>query len=142
MKTVKTQVCVLGAGAGGTGAVYRLIKNGIKTVVIDKYPDFGGTQVFCGVDGWEPGVTLDGIHLLLKDELESVSFEYGKQWCRCSFKTMAVYCPYLSIDQIKGAVYTLRKKGIITKGRFNETKFDHTNWYSFTEYGKHLMEVG
>ena len=70
MKTVKTQVCVLGAGAGGTGAVYRLIKNGIKTAVIDKYPDFGGTSVFCGVDGWEPGVTLDGLHLLLKEELE------------------------------------------------------------------------
>ena len=51
MKTIKTRVCVLGAGAGGTGAVYRLIKNGIKTTVIDKYPDFGGTSVFCGVDG-------------------------------------------------------------------------------------------
>ena len=72
MKTIKTRVCVLGAGAGGTGAVYRLIKNGIKTTVIDKYPDFGGTSVFCGVDGWEPGVTLDGLHLLLKDELEKM----------------------------------------------------------------------
>lgn len=72
MKTVKTRVCVLGAGAGGTGAVYRLIKKGIKTAVIDKYPDFGGTSVFCGVDGWEPGVTLDRLHLLLKDELEKM----------------------------------------------------------------------
>ena len=73
---------------------------------------------------------------------ENVSFEYGKQWCRCSFKTMVVYCPYLSINQIKGAVYALRKKGIITKGRFNASRFDHTNWYAFTEYGKHLMMVG
>lgn len=72
MKKIKTQVCVLGAGAGGTGCVYRLIKNGIKTVVVDKNPDFGGTAVFCGVDGWEPGVTLDGLHLLLKDELEKM----------------------------------------------------------------------
>ncbi|MBO5454291.1 MAG: FAD-dependent oxidoreductase [Clostridia bacterium] len=66
---IKTEACILGAGAGGIGCVYRLIKNGIKTVVVDKNPDFGGTAVFCGVDGWEPGVSLDGIHLLLKDEL-------------------------------------------------------------------------
>ncbi|MBQ9922263.1 MAG: FAD-dependent oxidoreductase, partial [Clostridia bacterium] len=70
MQKIKTQVCILGAGAGGTGCTYRLIKNGIKTILVDKNPDFGGTAVFCGVDGWEPGVSLDGIHLLLKDELE------------------------------------------------------------------------
>lgn len=66
---IKTQVCIIGAGAGGIGCAYRLIKNGIKTVVVDKNPDFGGTMVFSGVDGWEPGVSLDGIHLLLKNEL-------------------------------------------------------------------------
>ncbi len=72
-RTIRTQVCVVGAGAGGTGCVYSLIKNGIKTVVIDKNPDFGGTMVFAGVDGWEPGVSLDGMHLLLKDELERMN---------------------------------------------------------------------
>ena len=72
MKHVKTQVCVVGAGSGGTGCVYRLIKNNIKTVVVDKYPDFGGTMTFCGVDGWEPGVSLSGIHTILKDELEKM----------------------------------------------------------------------
>ena len=73
MMTIKTQVCVIGAGAGGTGCTYRLIKNGIKTVVVDNNPDFGGTMVFSGVDGWEPGVSLDGMHLLLKDELEKMN---------------------------------------------------------------------
>ena len=59
---IKTQVCIIGAGAGGTGCAYRLIKNGINTVVIDKNPNFGGTMVFSGVDGWEPGVSLNGLH--------------------------------------------------------------------------------
>ena len=59
---IKTQVCIIGAGAGGVGCAYRLIKNGINTVVVDRNPDFGGTMVFSGVDGWEPGVTLDGLH--------------------------------------------------------------------------------
>lgn len=72
MMTVKTQVCIIGAGSGGTGCAFRLIKNGIKTVVVDKNPDFGGTAVFGGVDGWEPGVSLDGIHQLLRCELEKM----------------------------------------------------------------------
>lgn len=72
MKSIETDVCVIGAGAGGIGCVYRLIKNGIKTVVVDRYPDFGGTAVFCGVDGWEPGVSLDGLHTLLKKEMEAM----------------------------------------------------------------------
>lgn len=72
MKSIKTDVCVIGAGAGGIGCVYRLIKNGVKTVVVDRYPDFGGTAVFCGVDGWEPGVSLDGLHTLLKNEMETM----------------------------------------------------------------------
>lgn len=66
---MKTQVCIIGAGAGGIGCAYRLIKNGVKVTVVDKNPDFGGTAVFSGVDGWEPGVSLDGLHSLLHDEM-------------------------------------------------------------------------
>ena len=69
MRTVKTRVCIIGAGAGGIGCAYRLIKHGIKTVIADKNPDFGGTMVYSGVDGWEPGVSLDGVHRLIADEL-------------------------------------------------------------------------
>lgn len=69
MKNIKTQVFILGAGAGGIGCAYRLIKNGIKTIIADKSPDFGGTMVYGGVDGWEPGVSLDGVHRVIADEL-------------------------------------------------------------------------
>lgn len=69
---IKTTVCVIGAGASGTGCVYRLVKNGINTVVVDRNPSFGGTMVFSGVDGFEPGVSLDGIHTLLVEELSKV----------------------------------------------------------------------
>ena len=72
MKTIHTQVCVIGAGAGGIGCAYRLIKNGIDTIIIDKNGDYGGTMTFGGIDGWEPGVTLDGIHQLIRNELEKM----------------------------------------------------------------------
>lgn len=94
------------------------------------------------VAGVNAGIIAELIKDITKDELEDISYKYGKKWCRCSFKTMAVYCPYLSIEQIKGAVCVMRKKGILSTDRFNESKFDHTNWYAFTEYGKHLLETG
>lgn len=62
MKTLKTDVCIIGAGAGGFGCLYRLLKNGIKTVIVDENKGFGGTSVFGGVNCWEPGVSLDGVH--------------------------------------------------------------------------------
>ena len=47
---MKTTVCILGAGAGGIGCAYRLIKNGIDTVIIDKNSDYGGTMTFGGIE--------------------------------------------------------------------------------------------
>ncbi|MBE6769679.1 MAG: FAD-dependent oxidoreductase [Ruminococcaceae bacterium] len=72
MKRITTDVCVLGAGAAGCGVVYKLIKNGVNTVAVDKNADFGGTMVFCGVDGWEPGVTFNGLHNVLYEGLEQI----------------------------------------------------------------------
>lgn len=69
---IKTDVCILGAGAGGIGCAYRLIKSGIKTVVVDKNSDFGGSMVFSGVDGWEPGVSHDGLHNVLYKKLSGM----------------------------------------------------------------------
>ena len=42
----------------------------------------------------------------------------------------------------KDAVGLLKENGYIRKGCFNDNRFDHTNWYSFTEYGVRIMEVG
>lgn len=94
------------------------------------------------VAGVNAGIIAELLKEILDENLEDIRSEYGKRWCRCSFKTMVVYCPFLSIEQTKGAIYALKDKGIIAKKRFNSTKFDHTNWYAFTEYGKKLMEAG
>lgn len=72
METRKCQVFVLGAGAGGTGAAYRLAKNGIHTIVADRNPDYGGTAVFAGVNCWEPGVSGPGMHRDIVRELERI----------------------------------------------------------------------
>lgn len=69
MTNLKTQVCIIGAGAGGIGCAYRLIKKGISVIIVDKNQDYGGTMTFGGVDGWEPGVSLDGLHSIIAEEL-------------------------------------------------------------------------
>ncbi len=69
---IRADACIVGAGAGGIGCAYRLIKEGASVVIVDKNPGFGGTMVFSGVDGWEPGVSLDGLHTLICKELEGI----------------------------------------------------------------------
>ncbi len=84
MQKIKTNVFILGAGAGGTGATYRLLKNGATVAVCDKNPDFGGTAVFSGVSCWEPGISLSGLHELLKDALEESGAYVGKTVPNCN----------------------------------------------------------
>ncbi len=71
-KKINVKVCILGAGSGGFGCAWRLLKNGISVAVVDKNPDFGGTSVFSGVSCWEPGVSLDGVHTEIKNALEQI----------------------------------------------------------------------
>lgn len=72
MKTIKAKVCIVGGGSAGFGCAYRLAKNGISVAVIEKNTNFGGTAVFGGVNCWEPGVSLDGVHSELVKELQQI----------------------------------------------------------------------
>lgn len=161
MKTFKTTVCILGAGAGGTGCAYRLIKNGIRTVVADKNPDFGGTAVFSGVDGWEPGVSLDGLHLLLRDELTKMGngchvvevvpnlnmFDptVGLDWSKHSFKerpygfSMATGCSYE--DTLKRCTSLRGAKGPYRRFQFDPDCMRAAIHNVFAPYSENLTTL-
>lgn len=49
---------------------------------------------------------------------ESPQLHEGKVWVRCSVQMMTGFFPFLSYD---------------------ESRFDRTNWYAFTEFGQFLM---
>ena len=49
------------------------------------------------------------------------------------------FFPFLSYDEIRYALKQLVKGRVLTKGQFNESRFDRTNWYAFTEFGQFLM---
>lgn len=69
-------------------------------------------------------------------------FHDEKYWCRCSVKMMSVYMPFFSEHMLKDALQLLLKKRLIRKGRFNQSGFDKTNWYTFTEFGEKIMGGG
>ena len=70
---------------------------------------------------------------------ESPQLHEGKAWVRCSVQMMTGFFPFLSYDEIRYALKRLVKGRGLTKGRFNESRFDRTNWYAFTEFGQFLM---
>ena len=63
----------------------------------------------------------------------------SKYWCRCSILMMTGHFPFLTRHMIADALERLVESKIIKKGCFNQNRFDHTNWYTFTDYGKLLL---
>ena len=63
-------------------------------------------------------------------------------WFRCSQLLMSGYLGCMSEDQVRRALKILVDGSILKKGCLNEDRFDHTNWYSFTQYGEQLMSRG
>ena len=59
-----------------------------------------------------------------------------------AFLATRYFSNILAEQGAQNAVYELRKKGFIRKGCFNDDCFDHTNWYTFTDYGAKMMEEG
>lgn len=57
----------------------------------------------------------------------------NKPW---TYNTHKAYCkqfPYMTENQIRRVLESLVDKGILEKAKFNENKYDHTLWYSFTD---------
>ena len=48
----------------------------------------------------------------------------------------------MSRHMVKDAVDLLIEKNILRKDHFNDSRFDRTNWYAFTNYGAKLMKEG
>ena len=70
---------------------------------------------------------------------ESPQLHEGKVWVRCFVHLMPCFSPCLSYVEIRYAVKRLGSGRLLSKGQFNESRFDRTNWYAFTEFGQFLM---
>lgn len=70
-----------------------------------------------------------------KNRLNDRNVIDGKIWTYNSIKAFCGIFPYLTKNQIIGALKRLLEKGIIEEGNFNKISFDKTKWYSITKIG-------
>ena len=70
---------------------------------------------------------------------ETDLFDDGRRWLRMGQRTLTTIMPYLTRHTARYELVRLIKLGIIRARQLSCDRFDHTNWYSFTEYGYDLM---
>ena len=73
-------------------------------------------------------------------EFADAVYKDSKLWVRASATAIKCALPYFSKHQIKDAIMHLRKEHILMKREMNDSRFDRTNWYAFSDHGVHLME--
>ena len=77
---------------------------------------------------------------LLAREVMNYPKRAGKHWCRMSYKMLSVKIPVLTEDSAGRILRRLVSLGILQRGIHNDSCFDHTASYTFTEYGKAIVE--
>jgi hypothetical protein len=60
-ENIKTDVCVIGGGSGGTGAALAAARAGAKVVLIESESILGGTSTNAWIHTWEPSVGGGGL---------------------------------------------------------------------------------
>lgn len=60
-ETIKTQVCVIGGGSGGTGAALAAARAGARVVLLERESNLGGTSTCAWVCVWQPVMGANGI---------------------------------------------------------------------------------
>ncbi|MBI5821425.1 MAG: FAD-dependent oxidoreductase [Verrucomicrobia bacterium] len=76
-ETIKTEVCVIGGGSGGTGAALAAARAGAKVVLLERESILGGTGTCAWVCAWRPVMGSNGIprdlYMMMKEDPSGVS---------------------------------------------------------------------
>lgn len=76
---------------------------------------------------------------IAKNQANGVNFHDGEYWTYNSMKAFTELFPYLSRKRIEKALNHLRDEGIIQTGNYNQSTYDRTLWYAFTQKGKCIL---
>lgn len=84
--------------------------------------------------GLPEAIFINNFHFWLRQNAANErNIRNGKPW---TYNTHKAYCkqfPYMSENQIRRVLESLVSQGILEKAKFNDNKYDHTLWYSFTD---------
>ena len=64
----------------------------------------------------------------------------GETWMCCSRKMFLIRMPYLTKHMVSTGLARLKRAGVLIKGEWNKGQSDRTGWYTFTPYGRKVME--
>lgn len=79
---------------------------------------------------------------LKKNKANETNYHEGRYWTYNSISAFSKLLPYASEKQIRGALQRLQDENILMTGNFNKAPFDRTLWYSFTDFGKSILQNG
>ena len=67
------------------------------------------------------------------------AFRYERFWVKASYAHIMMHIPFLTEDMVRSSIRKLTEEGIIMAKALNKKNFDHTRYYTFTDYGDDLM---
>lgn len=71
---------------------------------------------------------------------DGIYYHDGRFWMRASMENMSERVPFLSVAAVRTAIRKLKEAGLITVANHNETRLDHTRWYTLTEKAEELIK--
>ena len=84
--------------------------------------------------GVNAAVILENIaHWVLKNKANDKNLYDGHYWTYNSNAAMAELFPYMNARQVRTALDSLRKNGMVLTGNYNKSSYDRTLWYTVSD---------
>lgn len=77
---------------------------------------------------------------ITKNKANDRNFHDGYYWTYNSTRALQEMFPYVSQRKIQNALKHLIEEDIIQTGNYNQSSYDRTLWYAFTEKGSSIMQ--
>ena len=92
--------------------------------------------------GIKEAIVLDVIdEEICNKEQRRESKIYGSYFCRMSAKMLSANVPMITKSSAARVLRYLVDEGVLSRARYNAHPFDMTYSYTFTEYGRCVMEA-
>lgn len=84
--------------------------------------------------GLHEAILIQNIHFwIAKNQANRRHFYDGKYWTYNSAKAFAELFPYMTVNQVRRALDRLVELEILDKGNYNQSAYDRTSWYGFSD---------
>jgi len=75
---------------------------------------------------------------IMKNKANERHYHDGRTWSYCSNKALLQLMPFFSKMNIETIIKSLREKGVIMIGNYNQNSYDRTRWFAFVDEAKYL----